>query len=206
MIVREFPGEENGVLPCDVWRRCSDWLKRSTAVAAGPGWGEVQAGILAGLRDYNGPVVLDADALNLLARNPALWTEKENIVITPHPGEAARLARAFGVSSGSREELCRQLAGKLKAVVLLKGKFTRIASPDGRESVILSGSPALATAGSGDVLTGIIGALLAMGVPPYESAVLGSSLHGRAGEIAGRGCIADDLPLILRDILKELGK
>ena len=86
----------------------------------------------------------------------------------------------------------------------LKGKFTQISAPDGRESVILSGAPALATAGSGDVLTGIIGALLAGGQDPFEAAVLGTSLHGRAGEISGNGTIADDLPLVLKHILESL--
>ena len=123
--------------------------------------------------------------------------------MTPHPGEARRLAAAFGIVETERPALARALAQKLHAVVLLKGKFTVAASPCGKETCILSGSPALATAGSGDVLTGITGSLLAAGVPPFEAAVCAASLHGRAGEIAGRGAIADDFILALQKILKE---
>ena len=203
VIVREFPSE-SGVLSPSVWREIAPWLRASDALAAGPGWGNAEPGLLSGVFDFSGPVVLDADALNLVSRNPQLWRGRGDMVITPHPGEAARLARAFGVSAGSRSELARALAEKMGVVVLLKGKFTVIASHDGREKIVLSGSPALATAGSGDVLTGIIGALLAAKLAPFDAAVLGASLHGRAGELAGRGAIADDLPLILRDILRDM--
>ncbi|MBQ9502007.1 MAG: NAD(P)H-hydrate dehydratase [Lentisphaeria bacterium] len=203
VIVREFPSEK-GVLPPAVWREIAPWIRSSGALAAGPGWGSAEPGLLAGVFDFPGPVVLDADGLNLAARAPQLWRSRKDMVITPHPGEAARLAAAFGVSACGRSELARTLAEKTGAVVLLKGKFTVVASPDGREKIVLSGSPALATAGSGDVLTGIIGALLAAKVSPFDAAVLGASLHGRAGELAGRGAIADDLPLILRDILRDM--
>jgi len=203
VIVREFPSEK-GVLPPTLWREISPWVRSSGALAAGPGWGDAEPGLLAGVFDFPGPVVLDADGLNLAARHPQLWRSRKDLVITPHPGEAARLARAFGVSACGRSGLARVLAEKTGAVVLLKGKFTVVSSPDGREKIVLSGSPALATAGSGDVLTGIIGALLAAKLAPFEAAVLGASLHGRAGELAGRGAIADDLPLILRDILRDL--
>ncbi|MBQ7206634.1 MAG: NAD(P)H-hydrate dehydratase [Lentisphaeria bacterium] len=203
VIAREFPAE-NGLLAPAVWRSLAPWIRASDALAAGPGWGPVSPGLLQGVFDFPGPVVLDADALNAAARNPELWRGRPDMVITPHPGEAARLARAFGVAGDGRSGLARGLAAKLGTVVLLKGKFTVVASPDGREKIILAGSPALATAGSGDVLTGVIGALLASGVSPFDAAVLGASLHGRAGELAGRGAVSDDLPLVLRDILRDL--
>ena len=202
VICREYPEQET--LPADLAVRCADWLDRSTALAAGPGWGNVSPGVLCGLLTFKGPVVLDADALNLIARHPELWQKRDNAVWTPHPGEAARLAAAFGIQAADRETLAKELARKTGAVILLKGKFTRIASPDGREAVILAGSPALATAGSGDVLTGIIGALLANGLAPFEAASAGAACHGRAGELAGNGAVADDLLLTLKAVLKEL--
>ena len=203
LIVREFPAVD-GVLPPDIWQKIDDFAEKSSALAAGPGWGNAHVDVLAGALKFQGPVVLDADALNLLARTPQLWQKRSDVVITPHPGEARRLAEAFGITETERTPLAKTLAQKLGAVVLLKGKFTVVASPEGETKIILSGSSALATAGSGDVLTGIIGSLLAAGLPPFDAAVLGASLHGRAGELAGKGAIADDLPLILKEILKEL--
>jgi NAD(P)H-hydrate epimerase len=113
------------------------------------------------------------------------------------------LAEAFGICETERVPLSCALAQKLQAVVLLKGKFTIVSSPCGKAVFVLAGSPALATAGSGDVLTGIIGSLLAAGVSPFDAAVCGASLHGRAGEIAGIGSVADDFPLALQKLLKE---
>lgn len=203
LIVRKIEAPR-GTLDPQIWSQCADWLQCSTALAAGPGWGNGEPALLAGALQYSGPLVLDADALNLLARYPQLWQKRPQTILTPHPGEARRLAKAFGIEAEDRETLARKLAQKLGAVIVLKGKFTQISAPDGRESVILSGAPALATAGSGDVLTGIIGALLAGGQDPFEAAVLGTSLHGRAGEISGNGTIADDLPLVLKHILESL--
>ena len=203
LIVREYPAVD-GVLPPDLWQKIGDFGKSSSALAAGPGWGNADPALLAGALDFAGNIVLDADALNNLARNPHLWKSGKNIVITPHPGEARRLAAAFGIEETERSALARSLALKLGATVLLKGKNTVVVSPDGEEKIILSGSPALAVAGSGDVLTGIIGAFLAMGLSPFEAACLGASLHGRIGEMAGAGSIADDFVLTLKDLLKEL--
>ena len=202
VICREYP-DENGFLPSDLWQKITDFSEKSSALAAGSGWGKCSIALLEGAMQFPGSLVLDADALNLLAENPHLWKKRENLVMTPHPGEARRLAAAFGIVETERPALARALAQKLHAVVLLKGKFTVAASPCGKETCILSGSPALATAGSGDVLTGITGSLLAAGVPPFEAAVCAASLHGRAGEIAGRGAIADDFILALQKILKE---
>ena len=204
VIVREYP-DENGFLPSDLWQKIADFSQKSSALAAGPGWGKCSSLLLEGALQFPGSLILDADALNLLAENPHLLKKRENVVITPHPGEARRLAEAFGICETERLPLAAVLAQKLGAVVLLKGKFTIVSSPCGKSVFILAGSPALATAGSGDVLTGIIGSLLAAGIPPFEAAVCGASLHGRAGEIAGIGSIADDLPLALQKLLKEFG-
>lgn len=175
-----------------------EMMAHSDAVAAGSGWGlgrGVEA-VLARLLDFPGALLLDADALNAAARSPELWKRREKLVITPHPGEAKRLAEAFGIPvSPDRPAFAAALAESLGAVTVLKGPQTVVAAPDGRRSWNTSGSPALATAGSGDILAGIIGALLA-GSPdrPFEMAQLGVFLHGLAGEAFHPGLIADDLP------------
>ena len=173
-------------------------LAASDAVVAGPGWG-TGAGlgdVLSELFAFSGPLLLDADALNVAAREPQRWNMRDNLVLTPHPGEAVRLAAAFGIPTGAdRGEFAANLAARLGAVVVLKGPQSVVAAPDGRRSFNTSGSAALATAGSGDVLSGTIGALLAGGaLPAYEAARLGVFLHGLAGEQGGAGTIADDLP------------
>ena len=146
--------------------------------------------------------------MNLLALHPVLQRKlparKAPTVLTPHPGEMKRLLDAFapGRSFASRMEQALFLAEKCRAVVVLKGARTVVASPDGRTALNLSGSPALAPAGSGDVLCGILAALAADPERDlFDSVRLGVFLHGLCGEFAERSgngcCIADDLlPLI----------
>ncbi len=173
-------------------------LAAGDAAVAGPGWGSGPGlgAVLSELLEFPGPLLLDADALNAAAREPERWRKRDSLIITPHPGEAARLAAAFGVATGSgRAEFAANLAAKLGAVVVLKGTQSVTAAPDGRRTINTSGSAALATAGSGDVLSGTIGGLMAGGaLPAYEAARLGVFLHGAAGETGGAGTIADDLP------------
>ena len=170
-------------------------LDQVDAVAAGPGWGngEELADVLRCLLESGKPLVLDADALNVIARLPEPPMLRPDIVITPHPGEAARLFAA------------RQLAEAFGCVVLLKGPQSVVAAPDGNCSVNSSGSPALGVAGSGDVLTGLAGALLAAGHDAFETARLAAFLHGMAGEcVPRRGLTADDLPERIRQAMLEV--
>lgn len=176
------------------------------ALAAGPGWGDdVPCDVLRNLVRFSGKLLLDADAINLLSRNPDVWRHRSDTVITPHPGEAERLRQAFGLPEGLfRVMLASELAKRTGATVVLKGARTAVASPDGLCSLNTSGGPDLATAGSGDVLSGIIGALLAGGMAVFDAARLGVFIHGAAGERCGRGCIADDLPAASSAIMAEL--
>ena len=154
---------------------------------------------------FPGKLLLDADALNLLARHPEIWNAREGVVLTPHPGEAERLRVAFDLPrTGSRGETAAALAERLGAVVVLKGARTVTANGAGELTLNSSGSPDLATAGSGDVLSGLIGAFLANGMDAATAAKLGVFIHGRAGERVGRGLVSDDLPNEISAVMKDL--
>ena len=149
------------------------------------------------------PLLLDADALNLIARYG--WQRKipKNAVLTPHPKEFERL---FGASANGFERLARQRqkATELGVIILLKGAFTSICLPDGSCHFNSSGNPGMATAGSGDVLSGIVTGLLAQGYTPAEAALLGAYLHGRAGDQAAAAI--GQQALIAGDIIEYLGR
>lgn len=132
------------------------------------------------------PILLDADALNILAQQPHLITHQQPscLVLTPHPGEAARLLHcSIAEIQSNRHQAVSRLAEQFAAWVVLKGNHSLIASPSGQIRQNQSGNPGLATAGSGDVLSGIIGSLLAQHIPPEQAVNGGVWLHGLAAEI-----------------------
>jgi YjeF C-terminal domain protein len=136
-------------------------------------------------RYHERPMVWDADALNLLAADPALQKKLPPAsVLTPHPGEFARLAGRKLTHDSERITAARELAARLLAVVVLKGKYSIISAPNGDTLINPTGNAGLAKGGSGDVLAGIIAALLAQGYPPFTAAALGTWLHGLAADIA----------------------
>lgn len=148
------------------------------------------------------PLVLDADAITLLA--PLTHGLDERDVLTPHVGEFRRAFPGIWSASDNRIDAARAAAAYARCVVLLKGPDTVIAAPDGRAVVNTNGTPFLATAGSGDVLAGIIAGLIGQGMPSFEAACAGAWLHGRTAECLGPGLIAEDicenLPAILNDL------
>lgn len=160
------------------------------------------------------PTVLDADALNALAAFEGNWERQltpGNFVLTPHPGEMARLTGLeVAEVQSQRIELTRQKAQAWSQVVVLKGAFTVVAAPDGRVSVSPFAHPILATAGTGDVLAGVIGGLLAQGLAPFDAARLGVYLHGLAGILlarqveSDRGALASDLPPFVGEAIAAL--
>lgn len=183
--------------------------KRLSAVLVGPALGldgDSREAVAAVLRS-SVPAVLDADALTILAGSAARTARQiarrdAPCVLTPHEGEFARL---FGESGGrSKLDRARRAAAEIGAVVVLKGADSVIAAPDGRAAINTTGCPALATAGSGDVLGGMVAGLLAQGMPAFEAACTAVWLHGRAGEARGVGLIADDLPEAIPTLLREL--
>jgi hydroxyethylthiazole kinase-like uncharacterized protein yjeF len=156
-------------------------------------------------------VVVDADGLGVFAGRSddlfqAIAGGDGRTVLTPHEGEFARLFPdlAEGRTAAAKTARARAAAARAGAVVVLKGADSVIAAPDGRAAIAANAPPDLATAGSGDVLAGIVGGLLARGLPAFEAAVAAVWLHGAAGRRAGIGLIAEDLPETLPGVLADL--
>ena len=185
------------------------------AIVAGPGFGtdeRAATAIRALLVGYDGNVVLDADGLTLYAARPTeLAAARAHLILTPHAGEAARLLGGTADAiEADRFTAARTLAQKTKAVVVLKGAHTVIAAPDGRLVICAAGNPALATAGAGDVLAGVIGAN-ACNMQPFEAACAGVHLHAAAADrwaASGRhrGLLASEIADYVPDVLAALGR
>jgi NAD(P)H-hydrate epimerase len=178
-----------------------------SAAGVGPGLGTYKAtqdAIHRFLIECRKPLVIDADALNILALNKE-WIRllQPKAIITPHPKEFERLA---GKSEDGYSRLMRQIrfAGEYNIIVVLKGANTSVAFPDGRVWFNSTGNPGMATAGSGDVLTGIILSLLSQGYSPEDAAITGVFIHGLAGDLAsGDSCFES---VIASDIINNIGK
>jgi hydroxyethylthiazole kinase-like uncharacterized protein yjeF len=188
--------------------------RRLNACVIGPGTGVGQRTrdlVLAAL-SARPALVLDADALTSFGDAPERLfeaiktTDSPQVVLTPHEGEFPRLFSDMSNKNPVRSKLerVRIAAERSGAVVLLKGPDTVIAASDGRAAIAANAPPWLATAGSGDVLAGMIGGLLAQGVPAFEAASIGVWMHGEAGSEAGPGLIAEDLPEVLPAVFRRL--
>lgn len=178
------------------------------AVGIGPGIGtneHTAIAVITQIRRSQVPIVLDADALNILASHRA-WLQQlpPGVIMTPHPKEMERMAgNRF---SNSYERLCKaqDMAEQLKAYILLKGKYTALCTPDGNIIFNSTGNAGMATAGCGDVLTGIITGLLARGYQKGDACLLGMYLHGLAGDLAARELGEESL--VASDIIAFLPK
>jgi NAD(P)H-hydrate epimerase len=191
-------------------------LASRSALALGPGLGQepaTQAAALQILAGARTPVVVDADALNALAAAGPSWPERlprHVVVLTPHPGEAARLLdRTTAAVQCARLAAVRELAARSGAVVVLKGHRTLIGRRDGHVAINASGNPGMAAGGMGDVLTGVIGALLARGLEPFDAARLAVFAHGDAGDRCAHergqdGMLATDVAAMLPQALAAL--
>ena len=193
-----------------------EFLDEKFTVALGPGIGthpETRELVGRLVRDLACPMVIDADGINNLAADDAgLKDAAGPRILTPHPGEMARLV---GLSTPAvqarRLDLARETAAKFGVTLVLKGAQTVVAAPDGRASLNSTGNPALASGGTGDVLTGLIGGFLAQGLAPWDAARLGVYLHGLAADFfvsrhGSRGMIAGDLLAVLPQILAEFSQ
>lgn len=187
--------------------RLERWLgdRRTAALVYGPGAGlgdttrERALAVLAARR----PAVLDADALTVFRDDPSRLFAmlREDCVLTPHDGEYVRLFPF----TGSRLERARAAARRSGAVVLLKGGDTVVAAPDGRATILADPPARLATAGTGDVLAGCVGGLLAQGLPAFEAASAAAWIHAEAARRIARLLLAEELPTVVSEVLADLG-
>ncbi|MGB9113035.1 MAG: NAD(P)H-hydrate dehydratase [Acidimicrobiales bacterium] len=197
-------------LPDDDWAQAAlDGCARCKSVVIGPGLGRREStgrSVVEFVDRIDVPMVIDADGLIAfgIASDAAkiLGRRHAPTVLTPHDGEFARLA---GEPPGSdRVSATRDLARRLGVIVLLKGSTTIVATPSGEALFVTSGSPRLATAGTGDVLSGVIGAFIARGMDPFHAAALGAHVHGLAASIGfAEGLEASDLPLLIASTLSS---
>lgn len=184
------------------------------ACVIGPGAGILRktCAFVAAATSAGRHIVLDADALTSFAEAPQELFDliraapSGDVVLTPHEGEFSRLFKDLSADSEALSKLdrVREAAKRSGAVVLLKGPDTVVASPDGRAAIASNAPPWLATAGSGDVLAGLIGAFLAQGVSAFEAACIGVWMHGEAGSEAGPGLIAEDLPEVIPAVYRRI--
>jgi ADP-dependent NAD(P)H-hydrate dehydratase / NAD(P)H-hydrate epimerase len=202
--------DEDGFIAENATKMILDNKERATAILIGPGFGLQKAtelfikSILKSItyQKDTTPMVIDADGLKLLSKVEG-WAKAipEVAILTPHPGEMAVLTGlSTDVIQKDRLNIAEKYAREWGHVIVLKGAFTIVASPDGRTGIIPIASPALARAGSGDVLAGIITGLRAQGVSPFESALAGAWIHGRAGLIAAEA-LGSTISVIAGDIL-----
>ncbi|AOY76319.1 bifunctional ADP-dependent NAD(P)H-hydrate dehydratase/NAD(P)H-hydrate epimerase [Clostridium formicaceticum] len=193
-----------------------NYLKEENVVAIGPGCGrsqEFEEILHTVITSARLPLVIDADGLNLLANNIHLLKDlKAPCIITPHPGEMSRLT---GLSiqevNDHRLEVAKNFSEKWGVITLLKGARTVITDPQGQIFINRTGNPGMATAGSGDVLTGMITGLLSQGVEPLQAAIVSAYLHGKAGDRAAEelgeysmlaGDIIDQVPFVIQEIIR----
>jgi len=203
---------DEGTVSIEALERVLELAGGADAVALGPGLTrhEQTAGLVRALvRRCPVPLVLDADGLNAFEGDAEAVRDRAcDLVVTPHDGEFARLLGRPVTGEPDRLAAARTLAEATDAVALLKGTRTVIATPAGEARVNPTGSPVLATAGTGDVLTGVIGGLLARGLDPLEAATAGAFLHGVAGRLAGirtgEGTLALDVADRIPDAVAEV--
>jgi len=208
--------EAPGLIAPSGWRHATSEAEAYDAVVIGPGLGRQPAtlrrtrNLVSALRSS---AVVDADALNALADGARWWQGlKGQHVLTPHPGEFGRLVEGDAPAvddDEARAQAASEAAARWKQVVVLKGAHTVVASPGGEVLRSTVASPALATAGSGDVLAGVVGAFLAGGAEPFVAAACGVAVHGAAGQLAegriGRtGVIARDIAALLPEAIEKL--
>lgn len=213
-----LPEAEAGVIAAEAASVLKQWLPSYDVLLMGCGLGQrsqvlefIQSTLFDLSKSSSPALVLDADALNTLAQIPGWWQKlNQGAILTPHPGEMARLA-GLSVEEVQRRrlEVARKAAMEWQKVVVLKGAFTVVASSDGRAKISQFANPGLASAGTGDVLTGVIAGLVAQGLTPFDAASCGVYLHGKAGEIVRQemgdaGMLASDLLPILPKVITEL--
>ena len=210
-VIMTFPLKETReeTLSFSAYKQIKDSCPTYTAIAIGPGLSQnssTQRLILKFIETSPIPLIIDADALSALNRNLSILTKTKTVkILTPHPGEMSRLInRQKYVIENNRKEIARAFANKYKCVLLLKGSKTVVASSVGKIYTNSTGNAGMATAGSGDVLTGMIAAFVAQGLSGFEAARYGAYVHGRAGDLAAKA--KTRLSMIASDIIDFIPK
>lgn len=207
IMVRPLPSTVKGTLSLKGIREIERMAHGQDVLAIGPGLSQhvtTQKLVRKVITNLSNPLVIDADGLNALRGNPdILRKRKAPLILTPHPGEFLRLfGGKLDDSEVLRKKRALETAQTYGTVIVLKGHRTVVASPDGECHVNTTGNPGMATAGSGDVLTGVIAALIGQGFPGYEAACLGVHVHGLAGDLAASQ--VGQVSLTAGDILNAL--
>jgi NAD(P)H-hydrate epimerase len=209
-VVMTWPLEETDkqTLSLKAFSKIQSHATKFSAIAIGPGMTTHPSTVklvLKMIESSHVPLVIDADALNALRGNLTVLLKKSSTtkILTPHPGEMSRLT---GIKTEmiekNRVEVAKNFAKKYCVTLLLKGHHTVVASADGKVYINKTGNAGMATAGSGDVLTGMIAAFLAQGLSGFESAKVGAYIHGRAGDLAARSITKTSL--IASDIIDSI--
>ncbi|MCF6175483.1 MAG: NAD(P)H-hydrate dehydratase [Victivallaceae bacterium] len=212
LIIKKITDNGNGIFCEESIDEISDLINEHDVIVVGPGISTQRCLIkfMAFVCTTDKTLVIDADALNIIAEVPNIYQEKNSNILTPHPGEMQRLMRAFDLDEmlgTSRLEQAAALAVAIDSTIVLKGARTVVASPDERYSINSSGSPALATAGSGDCLAGLLGACLLNQEDCFDAVKAAVFIHGLAGELSHcgmRGLIADDLPELIPAAMRKI--
>jgi hydroxyethylthiazole kinase-like uncharacterized protein yjeF len=213
-----LPEHRPGIISAEAARTILPQLERYNVLLMGCGLGQspsavklVRSILLEKHQQKLPSLVLDADALNILATTPEWWTRlTAEAILTPHPGEMARLAKiTVEEVQANREGIARNMAAKWNKTIVLKGAHTVIASPQGKTKTSLAANPGLASAGTGDVLSGAIAGLVAQRLPLFDAAAGGVYLHAEAGEmvrarLGDAGMLASDLLPELPQVIKRL--
>ena len=206
VITHPLPQTADRAISSEAVAPALEFCKKAKSVVLGCGLGtheETCKFVQEFVRRIDKPAVVDADGLNCLSVQSEICNLKSEIVLTPHPGEMSRLiGTSIPEIQSNRLDAARQAASRFHSVVVLKGARTLIAEPSGRVFINMTGNSGMATAGTGDVLAGIIGGLLAQGMSTFEAAVCGVYIHGKAGDIAA--CELGETGMIAGDLLEAV--
>jgi NAD(P)H-hydrate epimerase len=208
VIIIPLPQTKDVTLSIEAFAKIKEIVNRVEYLVIGPGLSRNSSTtrlIRKIIKEIDRPVLLDADGVNALSEGVELLKNRKNdsFILTPHPGEFSRLLKLpISEIREQKEELAKKFVSKFKLTLVLKGHHTIVASPDGRFYINTSGNPGMATAGSGDVLAGVIAGLRVQGLDDFQAAMLGVYIHGLAGDISARD--KTEISLTSGDILNSI--
>lgn len=207
VITDPMPETKDGTFSIEAFGRMSESLKQCDAVACGCGlrrYPDIKKIVFKLIESTDIPIVLDGDALNVISENvDILKKKKTSIVLTPHPGEMSRLInKTISQIQSDRIAVAKQFAMNYKVIVVLKGHETVVVKENGQYYINESGNPGMATAGSGDILCGMITSFIGQKIDPFGASKLGVYLHGLSGDIAASK--KGQVSLIASDILSHI--